>query len=252
MDSNMAETNVTGLEEAYQSAEHQAPGQITETKESYYHALDTVVDRASLSDAILNFCGGHRLQLLEKTTKEDIEASTTTKTRNRRDLFDRFSAYAKKRLNSIKSRLGGGVSTATFGGHPPPPPPRNLGVAVQIDNAYDPHDPYLGGGHKDPYTPVHSGPKDPYKGDGHVDPYDPHHGGYPPKSGGPCFEQSACKVKEGCTVKTERTCADYGWFFGNRGGIGRRRYLSDPKCLRWRYADVKDCVNVNKCEKICT
>ncbi|XP_013418476.1 leukocyte cell-derived chemotaxin 1 [Lingula anatina] len=279
MEKRMTRTNVTGLQQSYQEAQHQTPGKISSVEQSYYQAVDAPVDRSSLSKAVLDFCAGHKLQFLEKTTKENIKATATSKSRSRRDLFDNFSALATRKFSKINARLGsndddgkksgGDVGAASFGGPPPPPPPRDVGAVVPLGNAYGPDDPYLnnggvggrkdpyqGGGHADRYDSHqgggHADPYDSHQG-GHVDPYEPHHGGYQQKQVDvPCQKQSACKVNEGCTVRTDRTCEDYGWFFGNRGGVGRGRYLDDARCLRWRYVDVKDCVIVNKCEDLCT
>ncbi|XP_013416212.1 uncharacterized protein LOC106177851 [Lingula anatina] len=237
MPEKMKTQDLANDEKRFQNSEANG-GKISGVKEGYFQAVHVTVDESTLSDAILDFCSGLKLQLLVLTTKEKIaETSNGPKPRQRRGLFDQFQNFADKKLNSLNTALnandneaGGDVGVASVGGG-------RRGGGLGVVPISDPYGP----------GPVGPGPKP--KPVGPVAPVGP----VPkkPKNVG-CFDQSACKVKEGCTVRTDRVCVDYGWFFGNRGGVGRKGQVSDPACLKWEYNDVKDCVIVNNCEQICT
>ncbi|XP_013416213.1 uncharacterized protein LOC106177852 [Lingula anatina] len=257
MSSNMAAADLSEVEREFQRAEKSGASINGETH-AYFKAVHDKVDRGTLSDAILDFCDGLKIQLLQQTTKENATASTEVKSRKRRQTLPRFSAYANRVFNNLNARLGqiggkksgGDVDAASVGVQGGPLGGPGFGGPGPVDPGFGGPGP-VGPGFGGP-GPVGPGPRGPGPAVGGGPVKGPAVDPYAPKNTGGCFEQSACKVREGCVVKTERTCADYGWFFGNRGGVGRGRRLGDPKCLKWEYNDVKDCVTVRNCEEICT
>ncbi|XP_013385292.1 uncharacterized protein LOC106155157 [Lingula anatina] len=114
MQPSMTEEEIDGVQKSYETEKNTAL-RIGKVENQYYQALNVPVDTSVLSEAILEFCSGLKLQYLQLMSKDDNPTSTHHNSRRKRGIFDDFMAYANQRFAGIRAALGAFQNTKPKG-----------------------------------------------------------------------------------------------------------------------------------------